>query len=71
MKKSLGFREEKDVGARDATFEVIDAIANSPGARSAVEVSLSGQMERGYASIYKALERTEINGAGLSGMLVK
>ena len=42
--------------SRDAAFELIDAIASSPNARSAVEVSESALMERNYASVYKGLE---------------
>ena len=57
--------------SRDAAFELIDAIASSPNARSAAEVSESPLMERNYASIYKGLERTEIDESALRKLLVK
>jgi hypothetical protein len=57
--------------SRDAAFELIDAIASSPAARSAVQVSDSPLMTRGYASVYKALERTRIDPAALSDLLVR
>lgn len=47
--------------SRDAAFEIIDAIASSRDARSAVEVSLSSTMERNFASVYKGVERTRID----------
>ena len=56
--------------ARDAAFEIIDAIACSRDARSAVEVSLSPTMERGFGSVYKAIERTRIDGDHLHLVLV-
>lgn len=68
------FRDEvyQAFGAsRDAAFELIDAIASSPHARSAVEVSDSGLMRRGYASVYKGLERTRINEVRLRELLVQ
>ena len=57
--------------SRDAAFELIDAIASSPNARSAVEVSDSPLMERNYASVYKGLERTKIDEGALRTALVK
>lgn len=51
--------------SRDAAFEVIDAIALSPNARAAVEVSQSGAMKRGYASVYKAIERLKYDANAL------
>lgn len=58
-------------GSRDAAFELIDAIASSPQAESAVEVSDSPLMQRNYASVYKGLERTKIDEAALRSILVK
>ncbi len=57
--------------SRDAAFELIDAIASSPAARSAVEVSESPLMARGYASVYKGLERTRIDEWALNDLLVR
>ena len=57
--------------SRDAAFEVIDAIASSPHARSAVEVSESELMLRTFASVYKALERVKINTAALIQLLTQ
>lgn len=57
--------------SRDAAFEIIDGIASSPDARSAVEVSLSGSMKRKWSSIYKGLERTRIETEELSRVLIR
>ncbi len=57
--------------SRDAAFEIIDAIAASRDARSAVEISLSPTMERNFASLYKAVERTRIDGQSLRPLLVR
>ncbi|NJM40567.1 MAG: hypothetical protein HC853_07260 [Anaerolineae bacterium] len=57
--------------SRDAAFEIIDGIASSPEARSAVEVSMSGSMKRKWSSIYKGLERTRIDGEALSRVLIR
>jgi hypothetical protein len=56
-------------GSRDAAFEMIDAIASSPHARSVVEVSDSPLMRRRYASVYKSLERTQIDEVRLRAVL--
>ncbi len=56
--------------SRDAAFELIDAIAYSRDARSAVEVSLSPTMERGFGSLYKGLERTRVDWEQLHPLLV-
>ncbi|MBX7219189.1 MAG: transposase [Blastocatellia bacterium] len=58
-------------GARDAVFEIIDAITTSPLARSAVEVSLSPHMERTYSSVYKGLQRTKLEADQLRPLLVR
>src|SRR5262245_41019090 len=57
--------------SRDAAFEIIDAIAASRDARSAVEVSLSPTMERKFSSVYKGIERTRIDEENLRPLLVK
>lgn len=57
--------------SRDAAFEIIDAIAASPHARSAVEISLSPTMERNFASVYKGIERTRIDYDTLRPLLVR
>jgi hypothetical protein len=57
--------------SRDAVFEIIDAIAASRDARSAVEVSLSPTMERNFSSVYKGIERTRIDVELLQPLLVK
>lgn len=57
--------------SRDAAFEIIDAIASSRDARSAVEVSLSPTMERKFSSVYKGVERTRIDEEKLRPLLVR
>jgi hypothetical protein len=57
--------------SRDAAFEIIDAIAASRDARSAVEISLSPTMERNFASVYKGIERTRIEGESLRPLLLR
>ena len=57
--------------SRDAAFEMIDAIADSPHARSAVEVSLSPLMQRRFSSVYKGLERSRPDSAALRPLLVQ
>ncbi len=57
--------------SRDAAFEIIDAIASSRDARSAVEISLSPTMERKFSSVYKGIERTRIDEENLRPWLVK
>lgn len=57
--------------SRDAAFEIIDAIAASRDARSAVEVSLSPTIERKFSSVYKGIERTRIDEENLRPLLVK
>jgi DDE superfamily endonuclease len=57
--------------SRDAAFEIIDAIAASRDARSAVEISLSPTMERKFSSVYKGIERTRIDEENLRPLLVK
>ena len=57
--------------SRDAAFEIMDAIADSPQARSAVEVSLSPLMQRRFSSVYKGLERSRLDGAALRPLLVR
>jgi hypothetical protein len=47
--------------AGSAAFELIGGIASSPNARSAVEVSLSPCVNRRYGSVYKALQRAQID----------
>ncbi len=57
--------------SRDAAFEVIDAIASSPDARSAVGVSESPLMKRKFSSVYKALERVRLDRAKRCQLLTK
>lgn len=57
--------------SRDAAFEIIDAIASSRDARSAVEVSLSLTMKRKFSSVYKGIERTRIDEDALRPLLVR
>lgn len=56
---------------RDATFELSDAIADSPHARSAVAVSLSPTMQRTFSSVYKGLESSRLDSAALRPLLVQ
>lgn len=58
-------------GSRDAVFEIIDGIASSPYARSAVEVSESHLVMRKFSSVYKGLERTRIREEALRELLVE
>lgn len=62
---------QKLAPSRDAAFEIIDAIASSRDARSAVEISLSPTMERKFSSVYKGIERTRIDKENLHPLLVK
>jgi hypothetical protein len=50
---------------RDAngSFEVVDRIAASRGARCAAEISMSGVEGRRYSSVYKSVERMELDWA--------
>jgi hypothetical protein len=57
--------------SRDAAFEIIDAIASSRDARSAVEISLSATMERKFSSVYKGIERTRIDDERFCSLLTK
>jgi len=57
--------------ARDAAFEIMDAICDSPAARSAVEVSLAPGMQRRFSSVYKGLERARIDTPALRQWLVR
>ena len=57
--------------SRDAAFEIMDAIAASPTARSAVEVSLAPTLLRNFCSLYKGIERTRIDLAQLRPWLVR
>ena len=57
--------------SRDAAFEIMDALSVSPGARSAVEVSLAPGMQRKFSSVHKGLERTRLDTARLIPTLVQ
>lgn len=57
--------------SRDAAFDIIDAIAASRDARSAVEVSLSPTFQRSFASVYKGIQRTRIAEQDLTRLLVE
>ena len=57
--------------SRDAAFEIMDAITESPAARSAVEVSLAPGMQRKFSSVHKGLERTRLEAGQLTPMLVE
>lgn len=68
------FREaiyQKLAPSQDAAFEIIDAIAYSRDARSAVTVSLRPTMQRTFASVYKGVARTRIDGEKLRPLLVR
>lgn len=56
--------------SRDAAFDIIDAIAASRDARSAVEVSLSPTFQRRFASVYKGVQRTRIAEQDLTRLLI-
>lgn len=56
--------------SRDAAFEIIDAIAASRDARSAVEVSLSSTFERKFSSVYKGVERARFDEEKLIPLLI-
>jgi len=57
--------------SRDAAFEIMDAITQSPGARSAVEVSLAAGMQRKFSSVHKGLERTRVDTSAVRSLLVR
>ena len=57
--------------SRDAAFEIMDAITQSPGARSAVEVSLAPGMQRKFSSVHKGLARTRVDAPALRSLLVR
>lgn len=57
--------------SRDAAFEIMDAITHSPGARSAVEVSLAPGMQRKFSSVHKGLARTRVDTSALRSLLVR
>jgi len=57
--------------SRDAAFEIMDALSVSPGARSAVEISLAPGMQRKFSSVHKGLERTRLDTARLIPALVQ
>lgn len=56
---------------QDAAFEIMDAITDSPHARSVVEVSLAPGMQRQFSSVYKGLERARIDRRALTRLLVR
>ena len=57
--------------SRDAAFEIMDAITPSPGARSAVEVSLAPGMQRKFSSAHKGLVPTRVATPALRSLLVR
>lgn len=57
--------------SRDAAFEIMDAITDSPSARSAVEVSLAPGMQRKFSSVHKGLERLRLDAEQLVPVLVQ
>ena len=56
--------------AKDALFNLVDALCSEAGARSFPELSLSPFFERSWASLYEALEDGEIDGEHLRKVFV-
>jgi hypothetical protein len=57
--------------ARDALFNLVDALASEAGARSFPELSLSPFFERTWASLYEALEDGQIDAERLREVCVQ
>lgn len=55
---------------RDALFELLDAMIERPHADCAAEVSLSPLFRRSWSSLYKAVERGEVNEKSLASLFV-
>jgi len=69
-----GFRAElygSFVRARDALFEVGDALASHPAARSFVELSQAACCQRRWPSLYEALEDGRIDPEALRRTFVR
>jgi hypothetical protein len=56
--------------AKDALFNLVDALASEAGARSFPELSFSPFFERSWASLYEALEDGQIDAARLRQVFV-
>ena len=56
--------------AKDALFNLVDALASEAGARSFPELSLSPLFERTWASLYEALEDGQIDAQRLREIFV-
>ncbi|MBE7554268.1 MAG: transposase [Anaerolineales bacterium] len=54
----------------DAVFELIDALASDPQARSPVELSLSPVFRRQYASVYDGLDGWPVDQSQLKALLL-
>src|SRR2546423_14455816 len=57
--------------AKDALFNLVDALSSEAGARSFPELSLSPFFERTWASLYEALEDGQINADHLREVLIR
>jgi hypothetical protein len=57
--------------AKDALFNLVDALASETGARSFPELSLSPLFERTWASLYEALEGGQIDAERLREVCVQ
>ena len=56
--------------AKDALFNLVDALSREAAARSFPELSLSPFFERGWASLYEALEDGQIDAERLRQLFV-
>src|SRR5437763_6246120 len=56
--------------AKDALFNLVDALASEAGARSFPELSFSPFFERSWASLYEALEDGQIDAERLRQLFV-
>ena len=56
--------------SQDALFELLDALIERPHADCAAEISLSPFFRRKWSSLYKAVEKGEVNEAALSSLFM-
>ncbi len=56
--------------SQDALFELLDALIERSHADCAAEISLSPLFRRKWSSLYKAIEKGEVNEAALASLFV-
>lgn len=57
--------------SQDALFELLDAVIERSHADSAAEISLSPLFRRKWSSLYKAIEKGQVNGEALAALFVE